>query len=1161
MKTESGWITVAVCYNPKQNTTQNEFEHYFEQLPKPRVIAGDFNARYTAWEPEIKEDSINKAGRELFKTLVNSSHLVHLSPKGMKTRFDPRTGVGSVLDMFIGDSQFNDGIYKLTPQAPSDHQPIIATFKRTQAKEFVDRLPRWRINSERWQHFNDVICTYVNDDSNKDLDNLVEKFTNHISKAAHEAFKLSGKRGKERSGLPWWNTECRESVRERREAWKAWKKAPTQENKIEYNKKEAKAKRNIKKAKQNAWISHCETLSATNKTGDTWRFLHAMEGKTSQRNIPLAEGGVPLEDDFSKAELLSTHYDNTVGQIPNIEKPSEETMRQNPNISFRQFQRPFKRHELNHAIKLTQTGKAPGNDFITYEFIRNLPENMMEEYLRIINISWAMGVFPSKWKTATIIHLPKPNKDHTMKESYRPITFLSCLGKIMERMVERRLNWILESNNLLFNALGGFRPRRGTVDCLAQLEHEIRTAQKNKEVLLCIFLDLKSAFDTVPHQGVLRELAKLGCGGTALKWFADFLTDRTYQVSVGGEHSNPRKMQRGLPQGSILSPILFNLIATSIPKINPPKLIIYADDKKLYHREKTLAMVEAKLQESVVEIETWLRENELEVETGKSYVMCFTNQKLTREPNIYINGNRISYITEHKSLGLILDGPRLTWRKHIEHLRIIGNKRLDVMKRLSSLKWGTHRDVLLMYYQRAIKPKLEYGNSIYGSACYSLLTKLDVIHNTALRIASGAFRTSPINSISVETGVMNLSWSRKVSECNQVLAFARKPANHPMLELYPKNFTNAITWHAQRKPLLHRAIKVFDLLGITYPQLRSYPTVSPIPPWIDISHVIHPTLIGISNKTEQQPDLLPSYHMVSNTTYCDFFALFTDGSHSPDPPATAAAVYAPSTGRCTTWRLQAHVDVLTAELFAIDQACSVAAASHQQRMVIYTDSKSSLQLLLRKKITTYRELVFNIQSKIHNISKQNKVIHLQWIPGHSGIRGNNIADKAAKMALNAADMTRIIIPETVYKNIIRQVANKAWTEEAVRAMSTSHLGSIREDAKPHPWVRSNRRALDVALLRLRIGHCALNKHLHRINLEESPNCAWCGEEESIQHIFEACYRHYSIRTQLREQLQRMNVTYNIKTILGGGNYDQETNYKILRHVKIFLIKSGRLGRI
>ena len=164
-------------------------------------------------------------------------------------------------------------------------------------------------------------------------------------------------------------------------------------------------------------------------------------------------------------------------------------------------------------------GKAPGRDLILYEFISMCPQNLLDSLLDIYNVSWTSGEFPSQWKEAIIIPLLKSNKDSTNTDSYRQITLLPCLGKLMERLVEKRLTWLLEHNHVFRPELHGFRRKRSTTDCLIEIEHQIRNAQNKGEVLLCMFLDIKAAFDSVSHQGVLTQLSRLGVGGLPLRWF------------------------------------------------------------------------------------------------------------------------------------------------------------------------------------------------------------------------------------------------------------------------------------------------------------------------------------------------------------------------------------------------------------------------------------------------------------------------------------------------------------------------------------------------------------------------------------------------------------------------------------------------------------------
>ena len=187
---------------------------------------------------------------------------------------------------------------------------------------------------------------------------------------------------------------------------------------------------------------------------------------------------------------------------------------------------------------------------------------------------------------------------------------------------------------------------------------------------------------------------------------------------------------------------------------------------------------------------------------------------------------------------------------------------------------------------------------------------------------------------------------------------------------------------------------------------------------------------------------------------------------------------------------------------------------------------------MNRKPQAYRELVINIQSQILRLEGMKDII-IQWVPGHADIAGNEVADKGAKHALQSPTITRLTIPETVYKKIIQQAAERTWSEAALRAISSTHLGRIRSDTLPHPWASSKNRRVDVVLTRLRIGHTALKAHLFQIGLEPSANCEWCGEEEDIRHLFFNCFRHFSHRIELQTRFDHLQVPYITKNLLTG----------------------------
>ena len=191
----------------------------------------------------------------------------------------------------------------------------------------------------------------------------------------------------------------------------------------------------------------------------------------------------------------------------------------------------------------------------------------------------------------------------------------------------------------------------------------------------------------------------------------------------------------------------------------------------------------------------------------------------------------------------------------------------------------------------------------------------------------------------------------------------------------------------------------------------------------------------------------------------------------------------------------------------------------------------------------------------------NGAFHIQWLPSHCGINGNHVADQAAKLGLTQNHIEQLPASESILKKIIRNSTSRYWSAAALAAISSSHLGRIREDTNPQPWVRSSSRRLDTAITRLRIGHSSLNAHLHRIGVVDDPACEWCGQDDTIHHFIFVCPRHHSERITLQDRLNKLNISFNEQNLLGGGPHEENIKRKIMRFFKIFIHKSSRLGNI
>ena len=256
-----------------------------------------------------------------------------------------------------------------------------------------------------------------------------------------------------------------------------------------------------------------------------------------------------------------------------------------------EYIKPFNLDELKDAICKSHD-TATGPDEIHYRI-------------------WETGEFPESWELATIVPIPKPGKDHAEPTNYRPIALTSCICKTLERMINTRLVWYLEFNNLLSPVQSGFRSERSTNDNLVRLETFIRDAFVKKEHVVAVFFDLEKAYDTTWKYGILRDLHEFGVKGRLANFLESFLANRSIQVRVGLTLSDTFGLSQGVPQGSILSTTLFNIKINIIMNCLDPKTdgSLYVDDFCMCYRSSSKRTIERHLQQCINRIENWALKN------------------------------------------------------------------------------------------------------------------------------------------------------------------------------------------------------------------------------------------------------------------------------------------------------------------------------------------------------------------------------------------------------------------------------------------------------------------------------------------------------------------------------------------------------------------------
>ena len=280
--------------------------------------------------------------------------------------------------------------------------------------------------------------------------------------------------------------------------------------------------------------------------------------------------------------------------------------------------------ELKTALSKKKS-TAPGGDTVHYDMLKQLNDKAKFQLLHLINKSWNKGELPTQWKESTIIPLLKPNKDPHQPQSYRPISLTSAICKTMETMVATRLTAHLENNNCLAHTQSGFRKHRSTIDQITRLESAIRCAKLEKRVLVAVFLDLEKAFDLMWRKGTLQKLTEFGIKGKMLKWIQDFLTGRKIRVRVGTDQSDYKDSENGSPQGSVLSPILFNVIINTLEETlkNCVELTQFADDGAFWKTAKNPKAAISAAQKALNILKPWADTWNFKISTAKTSAVIF----------------------------------------------------------------------------------------------------------------------------------------------------------------------------------------------------------------------------------------------------------------------------------------------------------------------------------------------------------------------------------------------------------------------------------------------------------------------------------------------------------------------------------------------------------
>ncbi|GBN30042.1 RNA-directed DNA polymerase from mobile element jockey [Araneus ventricosus] len=331
-------------------------------------------------------------------------------------------------------------------------------------------------------------------------------------------------------------------------------------------------------------------------------------------------------------------------------------------------------------------------------------------------------------------------------------------------MVSAHFIFELEKQGCISPLQSGFRRRRSTFDNLVLLETQIRNAFVRRNHLVSKFFDIEKTYDRAWRYGILSTLFNFGFRGNLPIFLKNFLSYRTFRVLVGNFYSNHFIQAEGVPQGSVLSVTLFIVHLSQILHHLPSSVHgnLYVDDLQISCQGCNMDLIEWQLQNAVNKLVAWCNNNGHAISPEKSRCVHFCRKRsIHLDPVIHINNDvAIPVVDDIRFLGVIFDR-KLTFLPHILHPRKKCERSLNILKVLSRTSWGADRTSLLRIYQAVVLSRIDYGSMVYSSARPTVLRRLDTIHHSALRICSGAFRTSPVESLCVICHQLPLHFRRQ----------------------------------------------------------------------------------------------------------------------------------------------------------------------------------------------------------------------------------------------------------------------------------------------------------------------------------------------------------------------------------------------------------------